>query len=83
MRNLQARRSGAQVWRAHGSASIYKSSEILSASSWLSVLPPEKTLNSVKYVSEWKPMEEAYATVKAIAVDNAIAERTEHNRNKN
>lgn len=41
------------------------------------VLPPEKTLNSVKYVSEWKPMEEAYATVKAIAVDNAIAERTE------
>ena len=38
--------------------------------------PEERTVNGIKYISGWEPMEAAYRTVPAIAVDNAIAERT-------
>ena len=40
-------------------------------------LPEIKLLNGIKYVKEWPAMEKAYENVKSIAVDNAIAERTE------
>lgn len=39
-------------------------------------LPSFEVLNGIKYISKWPSMEEAYKNVKAIAVDNAIAERT-------
>ncbi|WP_296828871.1 mannose-1-phosphate guanylyltransferase [Treponema sp.] len=39
-------------------------------------LPLEENMNGIKYISQWKAMEEAYKGVKSIAVDNAIAERT-------
>lgn len=38
--------------------------------------PEERTVNGIKYISNWAPMEEAYRSVPAVAVDNAIAERT-------
>lgn len=39
---------------------------------------PDCTLiNGTKCISQWQPMVESYKTVKAIAVDNAIAERTQ------
>ncbi len=41
-----------------------------------SSLPEIKSLNGVKYIDSWEPMKKAYDTIKGIAVDNAIAERT-------
>lgn len=38
--------------------------------------PQSKTLNGIQYIDDWEPMEKAYQTVPAIAVDNAIAEKT-------
>ncbi|MBR1911680.1 MAG: mannose-1-phosphate guanylyltransferase [Treponema sp.] len=39
-------------------------------------LPDCEIINGTKCISHWQPMNESYKTVKAIAVDNAIAERT-------
>ncbi len=41
-------------------------------------LPNIQLLNSTKYIENWEPLNEAYKTVKSIAVDNAIAERTKN-----
>ncbi len=38
--------------------------------------PQAKTISGISYISGWQPMTDAYSTVTAIAVDNAIAERT-------
>lgn len=39
-------------------------------------LPEEKSMNGVKYIDSWDAMQDAYEKTLAIAVDNAIAERT-------
>ncbi|HAK69200.1 MAG TPA: mannose-1-phosphate guanyltransferase [Treponema sp.] len=41
-------------------------------------LPPQTTLNGIKYIADWEAMEKSYSQTPAIAVDNAIAERTSH-----
>ncbi|MBP3366996.1 MAG: mannose-1-phosphate guanylyltransferase [Treponema sp.] len=40
-------------------------------------LPGESRLNSILYIENWEPLNRAYKSVKSIAVDNAIAERTD------
>ena len=39
-------------------------------------LPEEKSVNGIKYIDSWDAMQTAYEKTPAIAVDNAIAERT-------
>ena len=39
-------------------------------------IPETKTAKGISFISNWQAMTEAYSTVPAIAVDNAIAERT-------
>lgn len=39
-------------------------------------IPDCKTINGIQYISDWKPMEEAYKTVPSIAIDNSVAEKT-------
>lgn len=47
-------------------------------SAFTSATPPVPgTINGIHCLAEWPPMQEAYRTVPAIAVDNAIAERTD------
>lgn len=41
-------------------------------------LPQPELLNSIKYIENWKPLDEAYRFVKPVAVDNAVAERTQN-----
>lgn len=40
--------------------------------------PEPALLNSIKYIENWQPLNEAYKSVKSIAVDNAVAERTQN-----
>ncbi len=40
--------------------------------------PQSKTLEGIQYIDDWEPMLKAYQTVPAIAVDNAVAEKTKH-----
>lgn len=40
--------------------------------------PECKIINNTKCISQWNLMTESYKTVKAIAVDNAVAERTQN-----
>ncbi|MGN0728265.1 mannose-1-phosphate guanylyltransferase [Treponema sp.] len=40
-------------------------------------LPECKILNSIKYIEGWEPLVDSYSKTKAVAVDNAVAERTD------
>lgn len=39
-------------------------------------LPEQRTMNGIKYIADWSPLQEAYTNVPAIAIDTAIAEKT-------
>ena len=41
-------------------------------------IPEQNTLNSIHYITDWLPMLSVYSKVPAIAVDNAIAEKTKN-----
>lgn len=40
-------------------------------------LPQEKTINGIHFIQGWKPLEDSYSKTPSVAVDNAIAEKTE------
>lgn len=40
-------------------------------------LPAQNRLNSIQYIENWEPLNRAYQSVRSVAVDNAIAERTD------
>lgn len=51
---------------------VYKAFDVFTGAG----CPESKILNGIQYIDDWEPMIKAYQTVPAIAVDNAVAEKT-------